>query len=117
LRKRKTAANKCIGVYGGATKSNQLCCKHQQLFQRDEQHLTEVLIINIVNFIQQRCGAGSSMNTVTSPMLQHCVSPVRRDAVLKFIKTKIISIADDFIRFKSTTSEVFISKGSVSSIK
>jgi hypothetical protein len=60
-----------VCCYSGATNKASAICKHRQQFQRDEQHQAIVLNINIINFIQQRFGAGRSMNAATA------ASPVR----------------------------------------
>jgi len=52
-----------------------LCAGISSSSQRDEQRQSTVRIINIINFIQQRFGAGRSMNTATAASPVRCTSP------------------------------------------
>jgi hypothetical protein len=55
-----------VCCYGGATNKPSAICKHQLKFQLDQQSQATVLIINIINLIRQRFGAGRAMNAATA---------------------------------------------------
>ena len=75
-----------VCCYSGATNKTSTISKHEQQFQLDEHHSATDFTINIVTFIQQRFGAGRSMNTATA------ASPVR------YMQLVQISVINNSIR-------------------